>query len=295
MAAVPLLRNDGSVIGVVGFGWSTPIDLEDVALRARAETMAELCAQTLERTRTVDVRNELVLAMQHELLPGVPEVRDLDIAVRYLAATAELGFGGDWYEVIALDEHRTAVVVGDIAGHGVRAAARIAQIRGLISSLLLIEVADEPDVLTHLFARAARILTQEGLQFLGTAAVLVVDARERTIRWVSAGHPPLLLRRASGVVEELEDGRVAALGLPASAVAVPSTSFDVGDTIVLYTDGLVERPGEDFDTGAARLAGLLAEDSGARPEGFADAALAQLLPGPDRRDDVAMVVVRRSG
>lgn len=288
VAAVPLLDRTASAIGALGVGWTDPSEPPG-SQHARLVTVAELCAQTLLRTRVTDDQRDFVAALQAELLPAVPEVADLDVAVSYRPSSTQIGFGGDWYDVIPLDDHRSAFVVGDVAGHGIAAAAQMAQVRGAINAVLEIGVG-----LDQLFATAAAPLARLGEPFLGTAVVALVDLSAGTVEVVSAGHPPPALRRPDGSVALLAGGGVRALGRPCGPAQPAVADFPVGSTVVLYTDGLVERPGEIVDDGVRRLTRALgAIEPSCESRQVVDTLADRLLGDGQLRDDMAAVAISR--
>ena len=289
VAAVPLLDRTASAFGALGVGWAGPAESPGTQ-QARLVTVAELCAQTLLRTRVADDQRDFVSALQDELLPAVPEVPGLDVAVRYRPSSTQIGFGGDWYDVIPLGGARSAYVVGDVAGHGIEAAAQMAQVRGAINAVLEIGVG-----LGELFATAAAPLARLGEPFLGTAVVALVDLGAGTVEVVSAGHPPPALRRPDGSVALLAGGRVRALGRPCGPAQPAVADFAPGSTLVLYTDGLVERPGEVVDEGVRRLTDALgAVEPRCDSQRAVDALVEHLLGDDQLRDDMAAVAISRA-
>jgi PAS domain S-box-containing protein len=287
IAAVPL-RRGGQPTGALGVGWAED-RLITPSEHARLDTVAKLCAQTLDRARRGDHQQEFLATLQAHLLPDPPEVPHLDVAVRYEPATDHLGFGGDWYDVAALDEDRTVVVVGDIVGHGIDAAARMSQVRGILMGLLQIGIG-----LDDLLARAARPLARLADGFLGTVAIAVVDTAWCTVDYACAGHPPPLLRHADGSVEVLGGGRHTVLGLATGTTPPGRADFPSGATLLLYSDGLVERRGEPLDDGIVRLVDTLAATRETDASGALGRITAAMLPGGRRGDDVAAVVVRHT-
>jgi serine phosphatase RsbU (regulator of sigma subunit) len=287
IAALPLRRHGGRVFGVVSFGWDGPVDFGEQN-RALLETLAELCAQALERTRMSDARSELTRALQEQLLPSIPVIAGLDIAVRYLPSATAIGFGGDWYDVVALDDHRAAIVVGDVVGHGIAAAARMAEIRSVVNMLIRFGVA-----LDELFLRAGSLLQHLDEPFLATVAVAVIDLDRSELTYMSAGHPPPLVSMPDGSVVVLSEGRQPPIGMVRDAARAPVVSFPVGASLIAYTDGLIERRGEDIDVGVRRIATAAASRPGMDPRLVADLLIAEQTAGQMRGDDLALIVVRR--
>lgn len=287
IAAIPLRRHGGRVFGVVTFGWAGPVDFDEQN-RALLETLAELCAQALERTRLSDARSELTRALQEQLLPSIPAITGLDIAVRYLPSATAIGFGGDWYDVVALDDHRAAIVVGDVVGHGVAAAARMAEIRSVVNMLIRFGVA-----LDELFLRAGALLQHLDEPFLATVAVAVIDLDRSELTYMAAGHPPPLVSMPDGSVVVLNEGRQPPVGMVRNATRAPVASFPAGASLIAYTDGLIERRGEDIDVGVKRIATAAAGRPGMDPRLVADLLIAEQTAGQTRGDDLALIVVRR--
>jgi PAS domain S-box-containing protein len=282
----PLLRADGSIFGVLGFVWREPLDAEP-APSTTIETIADVCAQTLDRARQGDAARHLLTSLQRELLPVTPEVEHLDLAVRYRPAGRELEFGGDWYDIVTLDRHRTAVIVGDIAGHGVAAAARMAQVRTVLSAVVRLD-----DDLDGLFERVEQLTERNTRNRFATVSVVVVDTASGTLRAVSAGHLPPVLVEPGGDVRLLEPARRPLLGVAGGRVRSVPEPFEPGAVLVSFTDGLVERPGENLDHGLERLRRAVSGHTGASSGDLADSLLVELLDAHPA-DDVALAVVRR--
>lgn len=296
VAGVPLWRPDRTVGGVLGLGWTSPVDFDDRGLRSRVNAVAEMVAQCLERTRISDVRAKLVRSLQTELLPDLPDLEGLEVAVRYRPATTELGFGGDWYELLRLSPNHVVAVVGDVVGHGVTAAAQMTRIRGVMNGILRTDVAQHYS-LESLLATTSRVLCDHDVEFLGTAMIVMFDLEAGTLRAVSAGHPPALVHDGNNV-SRLTATLLPPLGLPAGHATVHATPFSQGDVLVAYTDGLVENPNRPLEEGLEQLSSVIASES-VRPvniENLADTILRVMLPEADhQRDDVAIVVIRRTG
>ena len=291
-AAIPLFRSDGSIIGALGIGWDHRIqfDAGDVALLT---TVASMCASAIQRAQLGDLRGEMVRTLQSELLPSIPEIGGLGIAVRYLPAHDGLGFGGDWYDVIDLGDGCAAVVVGDIAGHGIQAAARMAQVRAAVNALIRIY----PDDLSSIFDHAERMLEHLHERYIATVSIAVIDLGRETITYVSAGHVPGLLVRAAGEALVLEDGRRPLLGMGGNIPTPAVRPFRSGDTFLAFTDGLVETRTRTFDDGTREVADVArrAVIAGVDVHELIDAVVDELLPDITVRDDVAVVVVQANG
>ncbi len=283
-AAWPLLRSDGSVLGAMSIGWADSVEFGPL-IRSALSTVAQMTAGALERAQAGDARKGFVVALQHALLPKLPSLPGLDVAARYLPANNELGFGGDWYDVVAISPTQTAVIVGDVCGHGISAAATMAQLRGSINALTRQSV----DALDGLFESAEQWMIGPS-DFVATVAVHLIDETAGTVRYVSAGHPPSILVRPDGSTALLTDGRRPVLGMGGRPVSVGQVSFEPGSLLVAYTDGLVERRNRSFDDGVAGVASTVASMMTAKVEEIAG-ALEDLVTW-SATDDVAIIVVR---
>jgi PAS domain S-box-containing protein len=287
--AVPL-SVDGEVAGAIGVAWNRPLE-RDASFDARLHTIARLTADTLARTRTADAQAALISELQHILHPVVPDRSDLQVAVRYQAAGAALGFGGDWYDVIELDEATTAIVVGDVVGHGIEAAARMVVVRSAINVGIQLGAP-----LADLFTVTGPVVGEGRTSFVGTAVVLLVDTEAQEVRYAGAGHPPVVVRYPDGTTRLLDDANGLVLGLPDRSAVAGSAPFPPGSVAVAYTDGMVETRAEPIDVGIARLTAGLVEshDAGHDAEQTAEHLLARLGDAADLTDDIALVVLRHT-
>lgn len=291
-AAWPLIRSDGVVVGALGVGWSHPTMFTNAEL-AMLDTVASMSAQAIERAQLGDLRDELIKSLQRQLLPNVQHVAGLETAVRYLPATYGIGFGGDWYDTIVLGDGRSAFVIGDIAGHGIEAAARMAQVRGAINALTRLHANDLPSV----FDDAEEILGHLDDLYIATLAVFVIDLATSTITYVSAGHPPAVVIKADGTCTTLEGGRRPVLGQGGPRPLVGTTRFEPGTVLIAYTDGLIERRTESIDVGLDRLREIVRQATlrgRLDPETLVDELVSSLLTDNIANDDVAVLVVRNT-
>ena len=282
-ASIPLFRSDRSVAGAVGVGWRSPLEFTPI-VRSVLTTVSEMCAQALDRSQLGDARTQFVRSLQYALLSSIPQREGLDIAAEYIAANDALGFGGDWYDFIHLSPTRTALVVGDICGHGIEAAARMTQIRGAINALVRIH----SNQLGRVFERAEQQLDLDG--FVATISVHVIDIDTNTISYASAGHPPALLIDDVGQPTFLELGRRRVLGLGGPVPETARVDFAPGSILVAYTDGLVEQR-HDFDQGQRWLSETV-QSAGDRTVREISSAVASTI-AVNAPDDIAYTVIRR--
>lgn len=286
-ASIPLFRADRSVAGAMGVGWHGPTPFTPF-LRSSLTTVAEMCSQALERSQVEDARTQFVRSLQYALLAATPRRPGLDIAAEYVPANNTLGFGGDWYDFIDLSPTRTAVVVGDVCGHGIEAAARMTQIRGAINALVSLH-ADPLGQLFDLVEQQLHLTTQD---FVATLSVHVIDTATDTISYVSAGHPPALLIDERGEVNLLEGGRRPVLGCGPRVAETARAPFRAGSILVAYTDGLVEHE-RTLDLGIGRLCNLLARAHDRNADGISQTINATLPL--NAADDIAYAILRRTG
>ncbi len=296
-ATVPL-RSGGELVGLVGLSFTTPRTFGPAEQRFALE-LVDRAASALERAATADERRRIADTLQRSLLPHeVPELPGLGIAARYRPGARGAQTGGDWYDVVPLEGGRVALVVGDVVGQGSGAAAVMGQLRSALAAYL---------VEGHGPARALELLDRFAArvpQALGSTVVcVVVDPAAGELHWARAGHPFPLLTGPDGA--RFLDGDVggAVLGVrgrPGGGTVPPhrtgTAPIGPGCTVVLYTDGLVERRDRVVDEGLDRLRAAAAAGHGRDPDALADVLLEHDAPGtgvPDSSpDDVALLVVR---
>ncbi|MFD4689157.1 PP2C family protein-serine/threonine phosphatase [Streptomyces sp. NPDC058463] len=259
------------------------------ALEAELYTRARELQEVNERLRRAHARErEVALSLQSAMLPAPGPLGRRRGAVRYQPAVGSLNVCGDWYDLAELPGGRFAVAVGDVVGHGLTAAGVMGQLRSALSAA--VRVADGPAAALDALGLYARSV--EGAEST-TALQTVIDCESRTVTYSSAGHPPPALLQADGTVEFLDRATDPPLG--ARFEHIPriqaEASFSEGASLVLYTDGLVERRHEDIDTGLHRLADCLSRHRRADADTLADTLLAELIPPGGNTDDTALVVV----
>ncbi len=249
--------------------------------------LAGRLGQGLQRVYQLDEQRETAVALQHAML-GPATLPD-GFAVRYLPASHPLQVGGDWYDVVDLDEERVALIVGDCVGHGLAAATVMGQLRSACRALLL-EQPNPGAVLTALDRFAARL---PGARCT-TAFCAVLSMETGELVYSSAGHPPPIMVRADGATELLDGEHGLPLALrpdwqrPEIRVTMPPRA-----TLLLYTDGLVERRGQSLDDGMTRAAALVQSGRSQTLEEMADRLMSRLKPRDGYLDDVAMLLYRQ--
>jgi PAS domain S-box-containing protein len=269
--------------------------------REDLQTLAEIAARAglaLDNARLFAEQRDLAEGLQRSLLTPPPEQPHLQVAVRYEPAAQAAQVGGDWYDSFLQREGSTVVVIGDVVGHDTAAAAAMGQVRSLLRGIAV-----------HSGQGPAAVLrgVDEVMQTLqvDTTATAVIARLEQSsgerrrgatrLRWSNAGHPPPVVVGPDGSCTTLASGEPdLLLGLdPGTPRAEGEVTLERGATLLLYTDGLVERRGQSLDEGLARLSGelteLTAQDLGL--EALCDQLLRRMLPERPE-DDVALVAVR---
>ncbi len=271
--------------GSLGIVWAG--DPPAPGQRAVIETVSGQGALALARARMQQAEHEVAVTLQRVLLPAAsPRLERLAVATRYLPAGRGAQAGGDWYDVIPLDRARVAIVVGDVVGHGPNAAGVMGQLRSALAAYLL-DDHGPAEALERLDRFARRV---DGAA-ASTVACGVLDRGTGEMCWARAGHVPALVVDADGT-RFLDSGSGTVLGVRGRPPFTEErTVLTPGASVVLYTDGLVERRGEDIDAGLDRLERAAERLRHLAPEQFATALLDRCLGGGPA-DDVAVVVIR---
>ncbi|MER7191265.1 SpoIIE family protein phosphatase [Streptomyces flaveolus] len=301
---VPVLGPDGRVVWIL----HRSEDMTDVVRTSRTALLpsvspgreAAMEAELYARARQLQRLNEelrqaharerrIAVALQETMLHTPDLAQHPNIAVRYLPAVGALNVCGDWYDEVDLPADRFAVVVGDVVGHGLMAATVMGRLRSALSAAT--RTVHGPAQALEVLGLYARSV--EGALAATTVQVLV-DCHSHLLIYSSAGHPPPVLLHSNGTCDLLDQATDPPLGARPEHVPRPqaNTSYAPDDTLILYTDGLIERRGEDIDAGLARLTSTLATCTGFGAEHLADALLARLDLTSGAGDDIAMVVVR---
>ncbi|MGN9790778.1 SpoIIE family protein phosphatase [Streptomyces sp. OZ13] len=255
--------------------------------RAMLTAFAGLVAQALDRAHLYDTKSGLARSLQTSLLPQtLPSLPNLQATARYLPATRGMDIGGDFYDLIRLDDTTAAAVIGDVQGHSVPAAALMGQVRTAVRAQALAG-ASPSDVL----AGANRLLTDLNPGLFASCLYVEIDLARGRACLATAGHPPPLLRDPEGKTRTLAVPPGLLLGIePVSDYRSAEVTLLPGSVLALFTDGLVERRGTDIGVAIDELARFLAV--GARDlEVLAD-QLMQALPTGDRTDDTALLLLR---
>jgi PAS domain S-box-containing protein len=297
-AAVLPLRGRGRTVGLLSAfrGRERPgFSAEDLETLSGVASRAGLA---LDNTRLYAEQKNLAEGLQRSLLTAPPEPDHLEIEVQYRPASHAAQVGGDWYDAFLQHHGATVVVVGDVVGHDAEAAAAMGQVRGLLRGIAVHSGEGPAEVLRGV----DRVM--QTLQVDTTATVVAARLEQSTeereqgvtrLRWSNAGHPPPLVVNPDRTVVTLASGTAELLlGLdPDTERTETLVTLERGATVLLYTDGLVERRGESLDEGIGRLTGLLAElGAEERPlRELCDQLIQRMMPERPE-DDVALVAVR---
>lgn len=282
-AFLPLIAS-GRPIGCLLLAYSRPHSFPP-GERAVLTSLAGLVGQALDRARLYDAKHHLVHRLQSALLPHtLPHVPGLKVAARYLPATRGLGIGGDFYDLIRLDERTAGAAIGDVQGHNVDAAALMGQVRTAVHAHATVGASPD-DVL----AGTNRLLTDLDPGLFTSCLYVHLDLATHRACLATAGHPPPLLRHADGRTELLPVPPGLLLGIETDTHC-PALEFPLppGCVLALYTDGLVEAPGTDIDNATAALAGLLEHADPTDLGAMAD-LLIRHAPAPG--DDIALLLL----
>ena len=266
------------------------LDDDDLDLAVEVAHRASLA---VSNARAFQNEHRIAESLQRALLPtSLPDLAELDVAVRYVAATDGASVGGDWYDVITFEGSPSiGLVVGDVVGHDLSATTSMGQVRTVLRASVIEDHVSPAAALT----RVDRLFRPLGLPY-ATCILAIFDPADRTLRWSNAGHPPpLLVRERRGTY--LEDGSGVMLGVTQGAdTAEAVVELQAGDVVVLYTDGLVERRGESLEDGLGRLAVWVMDTGAGTADQMADQLLERLLPAAEARgDDVALLVLKVRG
>ncbi|TWF83396.1 SpoIIE family protein phosphatase [Streptomyces capillispiralis] len=285
-AYLPLIAS-GRPVGTLVLSYAAPHHFATDE-RAVMTSLAGLIAQALERALLYDAKHRLAHGLQEALLPHtLPVLTGIEAAARYLPATQGMEIGGDFYDLVPT-QGMAAAVIGDVQGHNVTAAGLMGQVRTAVRAYTAVGQAPE-----EVMRSTNRLLLDLGSELFASCLYLRLDPAHGRAVMSRAGHPPPLLRRPDGRVRVLDLAGGPLLGIDGSA-AYPSTEVALpsGSLLVLYTDGLVESPGTDFEDALADLCRRLT-DLGDRP--LDDLADALVRPGADaegRLDDIALLLLR---
>jgi len=285
-AGIALGHPDGPAVLWIDLGERRPFTEEDQVLLS---LLAGHLAQGLARAHRIDQQRDTAIALQRAILG--PATFPEGFAVRYEPATRPLEVGGDWYDIIPLPDRRIGIVVGDCVGHGLEAATVMGQLRSACRALLLQDASPAQVLmaLDHFAATVPRALCT-------TVFCGVLDPEKGVLAYSSAGHPPGILVQPDGSTRLLEGGRSIPLAVrPGRARPEAECVLAARATLLLYTDGLVERRGRDLDDGIDQAVRTVQDGSDVALDDLPTRIMTHLVPPGGYDDDVALLVYRHPG
>ncbi|MEU1013994.1 SpoIIE family protein phosphatase [Streptomyces sp. NPDC005890] len=253
--------------------------------------LARRAGIALDNARRYEQHRDVAEALQRAQLTDLPATRGLDLAARYLPATHGLNIGGDWYDAFPQPDGSVLAVIGDVTGHGLRAAVIMGQLRTALRAYA-VEGNGPARILTLLH----RMLRHQQPELYATCAIARFTPGEPGVVWAAAGHPPAVARGPRGEVRVLEAKPGIMLGVPVPYTYEEHTlELPAGSTLALYTDGLVERRAAGIDAGIDRLAQTMGALGGADLvdlDAAADALLKPMLHDSEHDDDICLLLCR---
>ena len=287
LLGVPLI-SEGRVIGVLVVGSLTERQFTPDETRL-LQLVADRAALGIDHARLYEREHRIAETLQRSLLPdSLPRVPGIAVAARYLPARAEARVGGDWYDAVPLADGGLAITIGDVAGHGIQAAALMGRLRDVLRAAAL-----EGAPVTSATQRAERLVEsqRDGQDSFATALFLVMGPRGSEIEFSRAGHLPPLVVGPDGEARYLEGGLSPPLGAGSNGARdAGSARIEPGSVMLLYTDGLVERRDAGIGEGLERLR-RAARAASRDPERFCDEVVERMLGGEGPADDVALLAI----
>ncbi|MER5898100.1 SpoIIE family protein phosphatase [Streptomyces sp. NPDC001876] len=283
-AFLPLIAS-GRPVGSCILGFDQPRGFSPEE-RTVLTALAGLIAQALQRAQRYDTEAALARGLQDALLPHrLPVLDGVETIGRYLSGTQGMEVGGDWYDVIETGSG-PALVIGDVQGHGVAAAATMGQLRSAVRAFAL--SGHDPQ---EIMSATNRLLIDLDPGQFASCCYVVLDPGTGFTQAVRAGHPQPVLRHPDGRTEVLDLPGGVVLGVdPEASYPVSELQLSPGAVLALFTDGLVEKSGEDIDEGIERLRSTLAEVGHAPLAEMADRVIGQAIQDEDRPDDIALLL-----
>ncbi|WP_336320181.1 SpoIIE family protein phosphatase [Streptomyces lavendofoliae] len=289
-AVIAPIRGLREVLGALTLGRSEQPEPFTTAEIPLLEDITRRAGLALDNARLYQRQRKVAETMQRHLLPHLPSIPGLEMKARYLPAPYASQVGGDWYDIFHLPDRALAVVIGDVAGHDLDAAAGMAQLRNILRAYAWSQQ-ERPSLVVERFDRALPHITDVAMATLILGRLQPHTDGQWHLEWTNAGHPPPLLITHDGQARYLTSGHGVLLGTQAGLRRTDATTaLPPLSTLVLYTDGLVESPGHSIDDGLERLRQHAARLADQPLESFTD-ALMEARPA-DNDDDVAVLAIR---
>ncbi|MGW1168931.1 SpoIIE family protein phosphatase [Streptomyces sp. NPDC001153] len=270
---------------------TAPGDRFDADTSVMLRELARRVAIALDNALRYEQHRDTAEELQRAQLTDLPSADGLHLAARYLPATRGLNIGGDWYDAFFQPDGSLLTVIGDVTGHGLHAAVIMGQLRTALRAYAIDETSP-----ARILTRLHRMLCHQQPNLYATATIARFRPDDPQVTWAAAGHPPAVVRAPGGAVRVLDDRPGVMLGVP-----IPfeyedrTTEIEPGSTLVLYTDGLVERRAQGIDAGIELLARTLAaldEPDLEDLDASAESLLKPLVHESERDDDVCVLLCR---
>ncbi|AYN42556.1 GAF domain-containing protein [Streptomyces dangxiongensis] len=289
-AAIAPIRTAREVLGALTLGRAEKPGNFAGSDLPLVEDIARRAGLALDNARLYQRQRKVAETMQNHLLPQMPRVPGLQMTVRYLPAPDGSHVGGDWYDAFTLSDGATGLVIGDVVGHDLEAAAGMAQLRNMLRAYAWSQK-EPPSRIVERLDEAMMPITDVTMATLVMARVVRDGGGDWVLSWTNAGHPPPLLVTRDGLASYLTDGHGLLLGTGVNAPRPDATvMLPPGSTLLLYTDGMIEAPGQTLDDGLDRLRQHAAALAHRSLESFTDELLRRVHP--PGLDDVALLAVR---
>ncbi|MEV5905084.1 SpoIIE family protein phosphatase, partial [Streptomyces sp. NPDC052127] len=290
-AAIAPIRSTRAVLGALTLGRARqPGDFKTADLPL-IEDIARRAGLALDNARLYQRQRKVAETMQNHLLPQMPRVSGLQMAVRYLPAPDASQVGGDWYDAFSLSDGATALAIGDVVGHDLEAAAGMAQVRNMLRAYAW-ALPEPPSRIVERLDEAVMHITDVTMATMILARVEEADEGWWKLSWSNAGHPPPLLISHDGLADYFTGGHGILLGTGTREPRTDGTTMlPPGSTLLLYTDGLIEEPGHTLDEGLHRLRRHAAALAHRPLDSFTDRLLRRVRPAAND-DDVALLALR---
>ena len=291
MMIEPIRSAHGRHAAVIALAWPEPHRMDDQE-RALLSELAENARPALRRSTTTETDRDVARTLQQWLLPStLPAVEGLSITAIYEPGKNEMQVGGDWYDLIEIDEHRAAIVVGDVVGHDARAAAEMGQVRHVLASNL-VRSADPVQSLQLTDDYFAHRETDT----MATALVMVWDRRSHTLQIASAGHLAPIVIESGTAARTLDCGLGPPVGSGMGGYDIVERPFPVGTVVIGFTDGVIEQRDRSIDASVTAFCVDVDRIMATTESRDVVPALTDLVRSwaldPTRRDDAAAIVVQ---
>jgi PAS domain S-box-containing protein len=291
-AAIAPIRGLRDVLGALTLGRSQRPGAFTAGDLPLLEDLTRRAGLALDNARLYERQRKVAETMQRHLLPQLPTVPGVEMTARYVPAPHASSVGGDWYDAFTLADSAHALVIGDVVGHDLDAAAGMAQVRNMLRAFAWSQPDSVPSAIVTQLDEAVRHIAEVPMATMILATLARRDDGLWALHWTNAGHPPPLLVGHDGQTRYLDDAHGILLGTgltrarPDAVTVLPPRS-----TLLLYTDGLVETPHRSIDHGLDRLRRHAAALAHRPLDSFCDSLLEQVRP-TDNDDDVAMLALR---